>query len=89
MFYRRKRGADMGKLYQIGSAIVRVYANDHLPPHFHIVSPDDQALVEIETLKILKGTLGTNGQAALRWASGNIATVKAEWNRVNQRFPMA
>jgi len=79
----------MGKLYQIGNAIVRVYANDHLPPHFHIVSPDDQALVEIETLKILKGTLGTNGKAALMWASENIATIKAEWNRVNQRFPIA
>ncbi|WP_315743068.1 DUF4160 domain-containing protein [Bradyrhizobium sp. SZCCHNR1075] len=79
----------MGKLYQIGNAILRVYANDHLPPHFHIVSPDDQAIVEIETLNVLRGTLGSNGQAALRWASENIATIKAEWNRVNQRFPIA
>lgn len=40
----------MGKLHQTGSVIVRVYPNDHLPPHFHIVSPDEEALIEIETL---------------------------------------
>lgn len=28
----------MGKLVQIGNIIIRVYANDHLPPHFHIVT---------------------------------------------------
>lgn len=79
----------MGKLHQIGNAIVRLYPNDHLPPHFHIVSPDDQALVEIETLKVLKGTLGNNGKAALKWASAHIDTIKAEWNRINPRFPTA
>ncbi len=41
----------MGKLYQFGSVIVRVYANDHLPPHFHVLTPDAEALVEIATLR--------------------------------------
>ncbi|MEH2471157.1 hypothetical protein V1281_007656 [Nitrobacteraceae bacterium AZCC 2161] len=79
----------MGKLHQIGNTIIRVYANEHLPPHFHIVSPDDQALVEIETLTVLVGILGNNGKAALKWASANIEAIKTEWNRINPRFPIA
>ncbi len=79
----------MGKLHQIGNTIIRVYANDHLPPHFHIVSPDNQALVEIATLTVLAGTLGNNGKVAVKWASANIETIKAEWNRINPNFPIA
>ena len=28
--------ARMGKVHSIGKTIITVYANDHLPPHFHI-----------------------------------------------------
>jgi hypothetical protein len=31
----------------IRNITIRVYANDHLPPHFHIVAPDFEALVEM------------------------------------------
>ena len=44
----------MGKLVQIGNIIIRVYANDHLPPHFHILTPDGDALVDIAILEILR-----------------------------------
>lgn len=80
----------MGKLVQIGSIIIRVYANDHLPPHFHILTSDGDALVEIATLQILRGKLGRRVEdTALEWARENKATIAAEWNRTNPRFPTA
>ncbi|MCJ2139425.1 DUF4160 domain-containing protein [Methylobacterium sp. E-066] len=80
----------MGKLYQFGSVIVRVYANDHLPPHFHVLTPDDEALVEIATLRIMAGSLpGKIEREALAWAAANHAAIAAEWNRTNTRFPIA
>ncbi|MDL2410456.1 DUF4160 domain-containing protein [Rhizobium calliandrae] len=51
----------MGKLVQIGNIIIRVYANNHLPPHFHVITPDGDALVEIATPEILHGKLGPQG----------------------------
>lgn len=82
----------MGKLKDFGqgSVIIRVYANDHLPPHFHILSADNEALVEIATLAVLAGSLptGKNGRAARDWAKNNIDAIAAEWNRVNPRFPI-
>lgn len=80
----------MGRLVQIGNIVIRVYANDHLPPHFHIITPDADALVEIESLEIIKGKLPSKVlKIALGWASENKTLIAAEWNRTNPRFPVA
>lgn len=80
----------MGKLVQIGNIIIRVYANDHLPPHFHVITPEGDALVEIATLEILRGKLERRAQRiALVWATENKAIIATEWNRTNPRFPIA
>ena len=78
----------MAKVHTIGRTEIRVYANDHLPPHFHIVHPDFEALVVIEDFRTYSGALkGPAGKAAMAWARDNIATIKSEWNRINPRFP--
>lgn len=80
----------MGKLHQIGNLIIRVYANDHLPPHFHAIAPDFEALIEIETLIILRGKLSAQAtKSVMSWASQYRAVIASEWNRINPRFPIA
>jgi hypothetical protein len=79
----------MGKVHTLGKTLITVYANDHLPPHFHIVHPDFEALIEIETFATYAGALkGSAGRAALNWCRSNVQEIKAEWNRVNPRFPI-
>ena len=79
----------MAKVHTIGKTEIRVYANDHLPPHFHIVNPDFEALIVIEDFSTYAGALkGPAGKAAMAWATANIAAIRAEWNRVNPRFPL-
>lgn len=70
----------MGKVHTIGKNRIVVYADDHAPPHFHIRGVDSEALVEIATLRVLKGEVPS--KAALDWARENIETIKAEWNRL-------
>lgn len=80
----------MGRLVQIGNIVIRVYANDHLPPHFHIITPDADALVDIESLEIIKGKLPSKVlKIAMRWVNENKTLIAAEWNRTNPRFPVA
>jgi hypothetical protein len=80
----------VGKLHQIGKIIIRVYANDHLPPHFHAIAPDFEALIEIETLSIMRGTLLRKAKkSVMAWASAHRSDIAAEWNRINPRFPIA
>jgi Domain of unknown function (DUF4160) len=79
----------MGRLHTIGKIIITVYANDHLPPHFHAVHPDFEAQIEIETLAILRGWLSPAARKSVfEWAGANIAKIKAEWNGINPRFPV-
>jgi hypothetical protein len=78
----------VGRLFQIGKIIIRVYANDHLPPHFHAVAPDHEALIEIETLTLLRGSLPPRGRkSVMDWAGRNRQNIVDEWNRINPRFP--
>ena len=81
----------MGRLHEIGKVIVTVYANDHLPPHFHVISPDREALVSIETMEVLRGEAprGAHGRKAMHWAIANRERIVAEWNRINPCFATA
>lgn len=79
----------MGRLHTIGKIIITVYANDHLPPHFHAVHPDFEALIEIETLALYAGSLPPPARRkVLEWARNNASIIKTEWNRINPRFPV-
>jgi hypothetical protein len=52
------------------------------------VNPDLEALIVIEDFSTYAGAIkGTAGKHAIEWAKANIAVIKAEWNRVNPRFP--
>lgn len=74
----------MARIKTIGSAVIWVYPNDHPPAHLHIVHPDFEALIEIETFATYAGSLkGAAGKKAMAWARANIATIKAEWNRLH------
>jgi hypothetical protein len=80
---------DAGVLHHLAEVVIRVYANDHLPPHFH-VAPHFEALVEIATLAILRGEIGRSARAeVMAWCAAHRADLAAEWNRINPRFPIA
>jgi hypothetical protein len=79
----------MGRLRTIGKIIITVYANDHLPPHFHVVHPDFEALIEIETFAFYAGSLPPPARrTVMEWAQKNLSIIKTEWNRINPRFPV-
>jgi hypothetical protein len=37
--------------------VVRMYFDEHPPPHFHVAYQDAQAVVRIDTLDVLRGNL--------------------------------
>jgi hypothetical protein len=82
-------GIAMGRLHTIGKIIISVYANDHQPAHFRAIHPDFELQIEIETLMIMRGRPSPAARrAVMEWAGANIATIAAEWNRINPRYPI-
>ncbi len=47
----------MPELCRFFGIIIRMYFNDHDPPHFHAVYGEDEVLIEIDTLVVVRGEL--------------------------------
>jgi len=56
----KKLRADEGHVPTISEffgIVIRLYFNDHAPPHFHARYNDHEAVIGIETLRVLEGWL--------------------------------
>jgi len=63
---------------------IAIYADDHLPPHFHIEGRGFRAVVEIETMTIRAGEVRRTRDAMV-WARENGEILRAEWVRLNRK----
>ena len=76
----------MPTLQRFGAAKLCMYADDHRPPHFHVVGVDFEVLVRISDLAVIAGDARpAQIDAALKWAAGSIGTLVAKWNELNER----
>lgn len=76
----------MSILQRFGAVSIRTYADDHRPPHFHIVAPDFQALVRISDLVVIAGEARAADLAeALAWARAHRETLALKWAELNER----
>ena len=77
----------MPRLATIGRVGVCVYADDHMPPHFHVLTPDGDAQVRLDSLELIRGALRRSDlETAIDWASdtANWQKLWAEWRRLNE-----
>jgi hypothetical protein len=74
----------MPTLRPFANCKISIYADDHMPPHFHIEGRGFRAVVEIETMVVRAGDVRRAPEAP-RWARDNVVLLRAEWRRLNQR----
>ena len=76
----------MPTLQRFGTASIRLYADDHRPPHFHIVGADFQVLVRIADLTIIAGRARKAQIAeAMLWAEQHRELLALKWVELNER----
>jgi hypothetical protein len=63
---------------------ITIYADDHMPAHFHVEGRGFRAIVEIETLVVRAGS-ARRARDALAWAEENVELLQLEWLRLNRR----
>ena len=74
----------MPTLYRDGNLKVCMYSNDHSPPHFHVLTPDERASVTIEGLQILAGELSNKTMnKAKKWAQDHKVELTQKWEEIN------
>ena len=79
----------MPELCRFYGIVIRMFWNDHEPPHFHAAYGDHEALVAIESLAFLRGGLPRRAAAlVLEWALFRREDLRAAWLRARQGEPL-
>ncbi|MBA8899627.1 MULTISPECIES: DUF4160 domain-containing protein [unclassified Phyllobacterium] len=74
----------MPTIARIGNIKIQIYAEDHNPPHFHVITPDREAIVALADLSILQGSLRNGDYRVVReWAFQHRRFLEDEWNSSN------
>jgi hypothetical protein len=69
--------------------IIAFYWADHLPPHFHARYSGDEAMIEIRTGNVLRGSLSRRALSlADEWRQMHMAELSDNWERARQRQPL-
>ena len=74
--------AELSRFYGI---VIRMYGNDHAPPHFHAVYADRSALVEIATLRMIRWSLPRRARNLVaEWAAIHQTELAESWQKLNR-----
>ncbi len=76
----------MPEIYRSGNWSVCVYADDHNPPHFHVVGPDWEVQISLRTFGVMAGEGPRSAISdAIEWARENLDELVQAWRGYNER----
>lgn len=76
----------MPTIERFGAVKICMYADDHHPPHFHVVSPNFAVLLSISSLEVIGGYARPSQYAeAKEWARAHLETLALKWIELNER----
>jgi hypothetical protein len=52
----------MPEISRFYGLVIKMFFNDHAPPHFHVVYGEYNAIYDLNTLKMIEGDLPHRGQ---------------------------
>ena len=71
----------MPELSRFYGIIVRMFYDDHPPPHFHAAYQGEEVQVNIETLEVMKGGIRRRALVlVIEWAAIHRDELRRAWN---------
>lgn len=68
---------------------ITMYWNDHLPPHFHAIYGDYEALVDIQNAVVIRGRLPSSKlKLVLAWTVIHQDELMQNWERASKGLPL-
>ncbi len=69
--------------------VIRMYYDEHPPPHFHVSYQDADATIRIDTLDLLRGTLPRRAMLLVaEWALAHREELRQNWVRLESGEPL-
>ena len=68
--------------------VIQMFWKDHAPPHFHALYAEQEALIDIRELRVLRGSLPRRAMAlVLEWAEEKRDQLMEDWDLCSQLRP--
>ncbi len=79
----------MPEICRFYGIVIRMYYDEHPPPHFHVYYQAAIATVRIDTLKVVRGILPRHALAlVVEWALAHREELRQNWRRVELGKPL-
>jgi hypothetical protein len=79
----------MPEISRFFGIVIQMYYNDHNPPHFHVRYGNQKALLAIETLSVLEGSLSPRALGLVtEWASKHREELSEDWRLARTEAPL-
>lgn len=76
----------MPEICRFYGIVIKMFFNDHAPPHLHAEYGSFEALVEIDTLAIIAGTLPPRALGlVMEWAALHQKELLVSWQNVREQ----
>jgi hypothetical protein len=80
----------MPKVSEFFGIAIYMYWRDHGPPHFHGVYGEDEVLVSIENLAVMKGRLSARAMGlVMEWATLHQGELRDVWRQATNLEPLS
>jgi len=79
----------MPEISRFYGIVVRMYFNDHNPPHFHALYGGDQIQLDIQSLSVIGGELPPRALGlVIEWASQHQDELLENWDLAQSQQPL-
>ena len=78
----------MPEISRFFGIIIRMYFDDHPPPHFHAIYGNREAQIRINPITILRGDLPRRAESmVIEWAALHQQALMENWQRLHSDQP--
>ncbi len=68
--------------------MIQMFWNEHAPPHFHALYGEDEVLIDLRDLRVMRGSLPRRAMAlVLEWAADHRDELMENWNLCRRLQP--
>jgi len=79
----------MPKISEFFGIAIYMYYREHQPPHFHAIYGDEEALIGIDSLSVIKGKLSPRATGlVMEWASIYKEELLRDWAMAESQLPL-
>lgn len=79
----------MPEISRFYGIVIKMFFDDHHPPHFHALYGSHEALIAINTLAVIAGHLPPRAMGlVIEWASLHQDALHADWERAKALEPL-